>query len=623
MGHKERINRRRFLTGAAVAGAGVQLTTYLSKAAPAKAETTMPQTQSKKSSKVPEKTRHVPSFASVTDCSEGHELILQSIAANSVRKIFFCGGTDNFYFMESVAKFKALGRPVPDLITVVHESDAVYMNMGYFQWSGCPQVTLLHVDSGTINAGAAWPEAWHANAGIVVMAGRTPWTTRNELPGARSYPVHWEQEVYNQAAIIRQYTKWDYEISTLENASLIVQSAFRIAATDPCGPVYVTLPREVVAAGLNGGISYRPVDFPPAIAPQGDLSALREAAKILTQAKNPLIIVKSMGRHPEAVASLVELAEKLAVPVSSTDTFMNFPKQHWARSGGGPADRDVILIIDHDVPWVGTAPPQTAKIVSMDADPMRLKQPLWGYPVHIPITCDSSKAIPLLAKMADEFISAKQRSVIRERKASLQAARKAADDRKRAEIERARTALPLSPVWIRECVNRVSDENTVLLWEIAAIGQGDRTPAGHVFSQYAANLGNAWPRGIGIKMAAPDKTVIASGGDGAAIFSNPEAALWTARRYGAPILYIVNNNHRYDAVQAGLDAYGGAESYAGKAGFNGSDLTPSPDFAMIARAMGAYGEKVSEPDKLPAALDRALEAIRDGRSAVLDTVIVG
>ena len=78
------------------------------------------------------------------------------MVANGVKKIFFCGGTDNFHFMESVAKFKALGKPAPDLITVMHESNAVYMNMGYFQWSGRPQVTLLHVDSGTINAGAAW-----------------------------------------------------------------------------------------------------------------------------------------------------------------------------------------------------------------------------------------------------------------------------------------------------------------------------------------------------------------------------------------------------------------------------------------------------------------------------------
>ncbi|MDR0311872.1 MAG: thiamine pyrophosphate-requiring protein [Acidobacteriota bacterium] len=559
------------------------------------------------------------------DCYEGHELILQSLAANDVKKIFFCGGTDNFYFMESVAKFKALGKPCPDLITVLHESDAVYMNMGYFQWTGKPQVTLLHVDCGTINAGGAWPEAWHANAGIVVIAGRTPWTTKNELPGARSISVHWQQEVYDQAAIVRQYTKWDYGIKTIENASLIIQSAFRIAASEPCGPVYLTLPREVAAAKIPDGLAICDPDaFKPAVSPQGDSAALREAAKKLAEAQNPIIIVKSMGRHPEAVAVLVKLAEKLAIPVLSTDVFMNFPKRHWARVDKADLqNRDIVLIIDHDVPWIHADPPKTATIISMDSDPMRLKQPLWGYPVHIPIACDSSKALPVLLDMTDEFITAGRKSVFEERRKALYEARKDADETLRGEIEKARTARTISPVWIKECVNRISDENTVLLWDISPIGQGDRTPPGHVFAQYAANLGNSWPRGIGIKMAAPDKMVIASGGDGSTIFANPEAALWTSLKYGAPILYIVNNNNRYGAVQVNLDAYGGSESYAGKAGFNGSDLSPSPDFAMIAKAVGAYGENVMEPGALPGALQRCLDAVRGGRAAVLDIITAG
>jgi len=563
-------------------------------------------------------------FITPANCAEGHELILQSIAANGVKKIFFCGGTDNYFFMESVAKFKALGKPCPDLVTVLHESDALYMNMGYFQWTGKPQVTLLHVDCGTINAGAAWPEAWHAGAGIVVMAGRTPWTTKNELPGARSISVHWQQEVYDQAAVIRQYAKWDYEIKTVENASLVVQSAFRIAASEPCGPVYLTLPREVMAAKIPVGAAiYDPGAFRPAVSAQGDSSALRETAKKLVEARNPIILVKSMGRRPESVATLVKLAEKLAIPVLSTDIFMNFPKRHWARVAEADLqNRDVVLIIDHDVPWTTADPPKTTTIISMDSDPMRLKQPLWGYPVHIPITCDSSKALPLLLEMTEEFITARRESVFDERRRALSAARKSADEAMQSEIGKARTAYPISPLWIKECVNRVSDENTVLLWDISALEQGDRTPPGHVFAQYAANLGNSWPRGIGIKMAAPDKTVIAAGGDGSTIFANPEAALWTSLKYGAPILYIVNNNNKYGAVQVNLDAYGGAESCAGKAGFDGSDLSPSPDFALIAKAMGAYGEKVTEPDKLPGALNRCLDAVRSGQPAVLDAVTV-
>ncbi len=252
-------NRRAFLKEAAVVGAGVPLAAYLPNQ-PSQAPVVTPAATSP--------------FATNVDCNEGHELILQAIAANGVRKMFFCGGTDNFHFMESVAKFKAQGKPTPELITVMHESDALYMNMGYFQYTGRPQVTVLHVNCGTMNAGAAWQEAWHANSGIVVMAGRTPWTTKSELPGARSYYVHWQQEMYDQAEMIRQFVKWDYEIRTPENASLIVQSAFRIAATEPCGPVYIQLPREIMAAKLHSGIAYSPADFPPAISTQGDSAAL-------------------------------------------------------------------------------------------------------------------------------------------------------------------------------------------------------------------------------------------------------------------------------------------------------------------------------------------------------------
>jgi acetolactate synthase-1/2/3 large subunit len=600
-------NRRAFLKEAAAAGASLPLAAYL-QTQPTGTNLGTPAATS--------------GFASSAGCDEGHELILQGIAANGVQKMFYCGGTDNFHFMESVAKFKAQGRPTPDLITVLHESDALYMAMGYFQFTGRPQVAVLHVNSGTMNAGAAWQEAWHANSGIVVMAGRTPWTTKNELPGTRSVYVHWQQEMYDQAGMVRQFVKWEYEIRTPENASLIIQRAFRIAASEPCGPVYIQLPREIMAAKLRGGIAYSPADFAPAVSAQGDSAALREAARMLVQAQNPVILVRSMGRHPEAVAHLVDLVDKLAIPVSSADVFMNFPMRHWARSEPDLARRDVILIIDHDVPWGGEDPPKTARIISLDADPARLKQPLWGFPVHVPIACDSSKSLPVLIQAAEEFITAERRKAFAERKKALQAAKTRSEEKDRGAIEIARTSFPLSPVWIRECVNRVSDENTVLLWEIAAIGQGDRTPPGHVFSQFAANLGNAWPRAVGIKMAAPEKTVIASGGDGSAIFSNPEAVLWTARKYHAPVLYIINNNQKYASVENNLAAYGGANSFAGKSGFNGSDLSPSPDFAMIARAMGAYGEKVTEPDKLEGALKRALDAVKSGLPAVVDTVIV-
>jgi acetolactate synthase-1/2/3 large subunit len=152
--------------------------------------------------------------------------------------------------------------------------------------------------------------------------------------------------------------------------------------------------------------------------------------------------------------------------------------------------------------------------------------------------------------------------------------------------------------------------------------QYDRTQPGHLFSLCGASLGGAWPRALGIKMAAPDKTVISAGGDGSTIFSDPVSCLMVSDMYHVPTLHIVSNNNKDLAVERGLARYGGVNSYAARSGYNGSALKPSPNFAGIARAMGAHGEKVTDPALMPAALQRGLDAVRGGQAAVLDCVTV-
>ena len=339
-----------------------------------------------------------------------------------------------------------------------------------------------------------------------------------------------------------------------------------------------------------------------------------------------MVMVKSMGRHPEAVEHLVNLAEKLALPISSSDKYMNFPMQHWARQRVSTADADVILLIDNDVPWTTTDPPKDATIISLDVDPMHHGTPMNGIPVHIPITCNSALALPILNEMCDEFINPSRQHIFDERQATFEAAFEAAQEAAQERIEAASTAFPLSTTWIRECVNRVTDKNTVVLWDIGNIGQGDKTEPGHVFQMYGASLGSSWGRGIGIKMATQDehknKLVISSAGDGCTLYSEPIANLQLSRVYGAPTLHIVNNNNRWNAVQGGLREYGGDDSYAGQSGYNGSAIKPSPDFAAIAQDMGAFGRKVTRPEDMEDALKDAIHAVQNGQSAVLDTVIV-
>ncbi len=612
----QNVDRRTFLKAAAAAAVGVPIAAALPSTVAATPTTSPIQPMPEGDSGSP---NVVPSFASVVQVDEGNDVLLSAIAANGVSKIFFCGGTDNFHFMESVAKFKATNRPTPDLVTVTDEATAVYMAMGYFQWTRKPQLVILHVNCGTINAGASYDDAWIGNAGIVVMAGRSANSTKQELPGYRT-SVQYRQEVYNYADLVKSYCKWYYEIKEVENAALIINRAFSVAASEPSGLAYVTYPREVACTPVKSGLVYSAADYAPATGAQGDPAALRQAAQLLVQAKNPLVMVKGMGRHPEAVASLVALAEKLSLAVVSTDTFMNFPKTHWANSSADLAKRDVVLIIDNPTAFEENDPPHSTKIIALDDDPMQLKYPLTGQPTHLPITCNSAIALPIINQLADEFLTAERKTAIADRKTALVAAKKTADENAAANIEKAKTALPLSRTWIMACINQVLDENTVITWDIGGIGRvGDKTQPGHVFASASPTLGGAWPRAIGIKIAAPQKTVISCEGDGSTIFSRPTSCLMASRMYKAPVLHIVSNNNKYQAVESGLSRYG-TNSYAAKAGYNGSSLKPSPDFAGIAKAVGAYGEKVTDPAQMQAALQRALNAVKSGQAALLDCV---
>ena len=313
----------------------------------------------------------VPGLARMIEADEGTEVLLASAAANGVEKIFFNGGTDNYHFMEHVAKFKALGRPTPDLVMTVHEHTGLAAAMGYFQWTGKPQLLVVHVAVGTMQPGGAWEEAWKSRAGVVVLAGTPGQTTKNELGYTTRGAVQFSQEIHHQEAMVDSYAKWSYKIERVENASLVMTRAFQIAASEPCGVSYLTYPMEVALAPLSGGLVYDAADFAPATIGEGERDALREAARLLVEARSPVVLVKGMGRHPEAVPHLVALAEKLALPVTSNSKYMNLPRTHWANSSPTVDTRDVILVIDNDIPWTTTDPPKGCKIISLDADPLQ------------------------------------------------------------------------------------------------------------------------------------------------------------------------------------------------------------------------------------------------------------
>ena len=188
-----------------------------------------------------------------------------------------------------------------------------------------------------------------------------------------------------------------------------------------------------------------------------------------------------------------------------------------------------------------------------------------------------------------------------------------------ATVKKASKQTPISPVWLGHCVNQVVDENTIVTAGLArGITPAASAQPGSYFGLPGSSLGWAMPAGLGAKLAEPNKTVITACGDGCFVFADPTACLWQARRFGTPTMTIIVNNKEYKAVADQIRHYYPEGYVVSNNDFNGSSLEPSPEYAMVAQACGAYGETVLDPALLPHALERALSAIHSGQAAVLD-----
>src|SRR5215813_8203616 len=243
---------------------------------------------------------------------------------------YFLGnaGTDFAPLVEAFATLEAEGRPAPRPLVVPHEFVAVSMGHGYYLGSGQPLAVMVHVTVGTGNASTPIISAARANVPILMSAGRTP-ITEEGLPGARDLHIHWAQESFDQAAMLREYVKWDYELRTPVQLESVVDRALEMMLADPQGPVYLTLPREVLASRISPLTVSTPSRRQARSERFPDPARIDEAARILARAASPLILVSAAGIDPRAVAGLIELAEAGGIGVVEADPiYLNFPHDH-------------------------------------------------------------------------------------------------------------------------------------------------------------------------------------------------------------------------------------------------------------------------------------------------------
>jgi acetolactate synthase I/II/III large subunit len=555
------------------------------------------------------------------------EAYLELLKDRGIEVFLGNAGTDFASLVEAFARFEAEGGRGPRPLVVPHEFVAVSMAHGYYAASGRPAAVMVHVNVGTGNAATAIITAARANVPVFMTAGRTP-VTEEGLPGSRDLHIHWAQESFDQASMLREYVKWDYELRTPVQLEAVVDRAFELMQAEPRGPVYLTLPREVLAA-RPGALT---ITSPPRRQSRSerfpDPSRIDEAARILARADYPIVLASAAGIDARTVAGLTELAEAGGIGVVEADPiYLNFSHGHDLHLGYNQAgtsnpslgEADAIMVVEADVPWYPALkkPAAQAPIIHLGVDPFFSRYPMRSYPCDVPIAATPAAALPLLAEAVRRH--ADPHAVIRRRE------RLAAEHRRR-QAAWEETALAQSSAsaigfaWASRCIGEIVDETTAVVNEYPL----DRRfasftrPRSYFGSPHSSGLGFGLGAALGVKLARPEAPVIATVGDGAYFFGEPLSCLFVQRAHRLPILTVVFNNQQWEAVKFGALAVHPAGVAKSRGRFPLSELRPSPRFEEMAKTVDGYGERVETPGELPGALKRGLAAVREGRPAILN-----
>jgi acetolactate synthase-1/2/3 large subunit len=557
------------------------------------------------------------------------QAFLEMLEALGVRYLIGNAGTDFASIIDAFSKRAVDGKLAPRAMMVAHECCAVSMAHGYYLVTGEPAVVMVHTTPGTANALGGLMNAFRSNVPLILCAGRTPLSEAG-MPGSRDTLIHWGQESFDQGGIVREFVKWDYELRNFSQLEAVMRRAFAVAMAEPRGPVYLSLSREVLAEA-HGEFSHAPKGLDRPVMPPGPSpEALAAMVRLIGAAERPLVITRTLGRNPAAVASLVALAELFALPVVEhpNPAYVNFPNNHSFHLGYDPApyleDADLIVVIDTDVPWMPhlRSPGAGAKVVHLGVNPIYDRYPMWGFPSDLAVQADSAVALPMLTEALAK-VRASHQDVIERRAARITEEHRRQHAASQAEIEAGARQKYVTLEWLAHCLDRVRDEQMVFVneYDLSLRHITLDTPGSQFGHSTAGYLGWGVGAALGVKLGAPDKTVIAVVGDGSYIFSVPSACHLASAALGLPTLTIIANNGGWGAVHRAVQSVHpeGWSMRTGEMPFVRFGMQPA--YEMFVQAYGGHGEAVSDPKELPAALQRALRVVREERrQAVLNVI---
>jgi benzoylformate decarboxylase len=552
----------------------------------------------------------------------GIEAFLDILARCGVKYLFGNPGTTELPLNDALVVDKRFR-----YILGLQEVPVMAMADGYAMASRKIGVVNLHISCGLGNAMGMLYNAFREGTPLLVTAGQQDRRLIFEEP------ILWGQMV----EVVRPWTKWAYEVFRVEDLPQAVRRAVQCALTPPTGPVFLSLPVDVQMEVCRDFDSSPPKLPDARVRPPAE--AIRRAAEVLLEARNPAILAGSRITDRDAMSALVRAAETLGAPVitesGTTHGRLAFPCDHPLNGQGLPLwspevrerlkDYDVLLVVGMDLlrQYVYYEPsraiPEHIRLVHIDEDPWQIGK---NYAVEVGVISDTAAALVELADELSRRLAPAQRAEFQKRADAHRQRHDAARARLTAEAAAQRGIRPLTPLGFMSALASILPSNVAVIEEAVTTTNTafERLGALKNTDGYFGHRGWAlgWGLGvsIGVKLAWPDRPVLALLGEGASLYGIQ--GLWSAARYRIPVVFVICNNAQYQILKIGARGLKLPQAKAGK--FEGMDLTePEIDLVSIARGLGVEARRIAEPDELCDAVQAAWKA--NDRPILIDVPI--
>ncbi len=514
----------------------------------------------------------------------------------------------------------------PNFIDTWHETLAVDMAIGYSLITGRGQAVLLHAGAGLLQGSMGILGARHWEVPMLVLSGES--VTYGEDPDLESG----QQRTRNLSIVggphrlIEPVVKYACQATSPSTLFEMVIRAGEMAARPPKGPTFLSVPLEHLLAEWSSPEIGRTVPpAPKTLSPDADIEAVAAA---LAGAKYLVIVSEYEGRDAATFHALIELAEAAAIPVYDGEASVcaNFPKNHPLYKGTDMSavkdDADLVLMVRCRAPWYPAANrPKNAHLVAIDENPHQ------SHMVFQALQADSyleGDAAASLSRPAEAVTAGGGGTGVEDRRAALTAAHEAVDAKNHALRQDMKDKTPIDPLWLCAAIGDTMPDDTIYIDEVT-LHSGmvrNHVPWSRAQSYYGGRggLGQGLGLSLGIKLASPDRPVVALMGDGGFLHNPVVQSLGAARDSGLPVLIIVFNNSRYGAMRGGYTRYYEDGVAVSDDNLRGVQIS-GPDYAELAPLFDGHGERVEDPAELHGTLGGALAAVKDGQFVILNVVV--